>query len=163
MSSAYDSRADTLAHIQAVRDRIGTFVTEMLRRGSVHDASKFSPEEKPVLDRVLPSLQGVAYGSPAWQAAMDAAGPALAHHYRCNTHHPEHYSQGIAGMDLFDVAEMLCDWMAAAERNPTDGVKLDHNARLFGIDAQLASILANTLRRWPAPECDRSPTDRAGA
>jgi hypothetical protein len=56
----------------------------------------------------------------------------------------------VAGMDLFDVVEMLCDWMAAAKRNPADGVKLDHNVRVFGISPQLASILANTLERWPA-------------
>ncbi len=160
--SGYDSRADTLAHIQAVRDRIGTFVAEMLRRCAVHDASKFGAEEKPVLDRVLPALQGVAYGSPEWDAVMQAAGPALVHHYRRNTHHPEHYDQGIAGMDLFDVVEMVCDWMAAAERNPADGVRLDYNVRLFGIEPQLASILANTLERWPAAGRDES-TDRGGA
>jgi hypothetical protein len=39
-----------------------------------------------------------------------------------NSHHPEHYgNRGISGMDLFDVVEMMCDWMAAARRNPADG------------------------------------------
>ncbi|MGH7154066.1 MAG: DUF5662 family protein, partial [Acetobacteraceae bacterium] len=110
--SDYDSRADTLAHVHAVRDRIGTFVTEMLRRARVHDASKFSPEEKPVYDRVFPLLKGVSYASPEWDALVEQAGPALAHHYRQNSHHPEHHADGVAGMDLFDVVEMLCDWMA---------------------------------------------------
>ncbi len=147
--SAYDSRADTLAHIHAVRDRLEVFAAELLARGRVHDASKFSPDEKAELDRLLPSLAGVAYGSPEWDAVVAQAGPMLQHHYRCNSHHPEHYPDGIAGMDLFDLVEMLCDWMAAAERNPSDGVKLDHNARQFGISPQLAAILANTLARWP--------------
>jgi len=147
---AYDSRAETLAHIHAVRDNIGTFVTEMLRRASVHDASKLSAEEKPVFDTVFPMLRGIAYGSPEWQAAVDQAAPAVAHHYKCNSHHPEFYGeQGIAGMDLFDLVEMMCDWIAAAERNPADGVKLEYNVRVFGIAPQLASILANTLARWP--------------
>ena len=53
-------------------------------------------------------------------------------------------------MDLFDLVEMLCDWMAAAQRNPSDGVRLDLNVRAFGIEPQLASILSNTLARWPA-------------
>jgi hypothetical protein len=44
---------------------------------------------------------------------------------------------------------MLCDWIAAAKRNPADGVKLAYNVELFGIQDQLASILANTLARWP--------------
>ena len=37
----------------------------------------------------------------------------------------------------------------AGERKPDDGVKLAYNVRLFGIDPQLAAILANTLARWP--------------
>ncbi|HSU06748.1 MAG TPA: DUF5662 family protein [Acetobacteraceae bacterium] len=152
--SGYDSRADTLAHIHAVRDRLERFATELLARGRVHDASKFSPAEKPVLDEVLPLLVGVAYGSAEWQAVLDRAKPLLEHHYRHNSHHPEFYPEGIAGMDLFDVVEMLCDWMAAALRNPADGVKLDHNVRLFGIEPQLARILANTLARWPGRSAD---------
>lgn len=147
--SAYDSRADTLAHIHAVRDCIGMFVSEMLRRAQAHDASKLSVEEKPVFDEVFPLLQGIAYGSPAWNEAVERAAPALAHHYKRNSHHPEHYANGIGGMDLFDLVEMLCDWMAAAQRNPTDGVRLDLNVRAFGIEPQLASILSNTLARWP--------------
>ena len=71
-------------------------------------------------------------------------------HYSRNSHHPEFYGErGIAGMDLFDLVEMLCDWMAAAQRNPSDGVRLDYNVAAFGIGAQLAEILANTLARWP--------------
>jgi hypothetical protein len=120
-----------------------------LARGQAHDASKFSPEEKPVYDEVFPLLTGISYGSPEWDAVLGRARPALEHHYRHNSHHPEFYPDGIAGMDLFDLVEMLCDWMAAAERNPSDGVKLDHNVRLFGIEPQLAAILANTLARWP--------------
>ena len=122
MSGAYDSRADTLAHIHHVRDNIGVFVAEMLRRGRSHDASKLSDVEKPRLDEVLPMLEGVAYGSPAWDDVVNQAADALAHHYRHNTHHPEHYgNDGVAGMDLFDLVEMVCDWMAAARRNPADG------------------------------------------
>lgn len=52
-------------------------------------------------------------------------------------------------MDLFDLVEMVCDWMAAAEREPEDGVGLAYNVRLFGVEPQLAIIIANTLARWP--------------
>jgi hypothetical protein len=153
--AAYDSRAETLAHVHHVRDNIDVFVSAMLRRGSVHDASKLSDVEKPVFDEVLPLLKGITYGSPEWLAVVDRAAPALVHHYRHNSHHPEHYgNRGIAGMDLFDVVEMMCDWMAAARRNPEDGVKIDYNVRQFGIEPQLASILANTLARWPVRSTD---------
>jgi hypothetical protein len=149
-STPYDSRADTLAHIHHVRDNLDVFAAELLRRGRIHDASKFSDVEKPVLDRVMPLLSGVAYGSKDWDAIIEQARPMLDHHFRHNPHHPEHYGDtGISGMDLFDLVEMVCDWMAAAKRNPADGVKLDHNVRQFGIAPQVAAIIANTLARWP--------------
>ena len=149
---AYDSRADTLAHIHRVRDPIDVFVAALLARGRVHDASKLDGPEKAAFDHVIPLPAGVAYGSPGYEAVVERAGPALEHHYRRNAHHPEHYGPaGVAGMDLFDLVEMVCDWMAAAERKPDDGVKLvAYNVvGLFGIEPQLASVIANTLARWP--------------
>jgi hypothetical protein len=155
--NAYDSRPDTLAHIRRVRDHIGVFVAEMLARGQAHDASKLEEPEKAVLDRVLPLLNGVAYGSPEYEAVVERARPALEHHHRRNSHHPEHYgAAGVAGMDLFDLVEMVCDWMAAAERHPGDGVRIAYNVGLFGIEPQLARVIANTLARWPA----RGPDER---
>jgi hypothetical protein len=152
--SAYDSRADTLMHIQQVRDNIGLFVTEMLARARVHDASKLQEPEKSTFDRVLPSLAGVAYGSRDHEAIVERHRAVLDLHHQRNSHHPEHYgSDGVAGMDLFDIVEMVCDWMAAAERRPEDGVRLDYNVALFGIQPQLASVLANTLARWPGHGC----------
>jgi hypothetical protein len=162
MSVGYDSRADTLAHIHLVRDNIDVFVSEMLRRGRDHDASKFSNIEKPGLDEVLPQLEGVAYGSPAWEDIVNRAAEALAHHYCHNSHQPEHYgNQGVAGMDLFDLVEMVCDWMAAASRNSADGVKVGYNVQKFGIAPQLASIIENTLARWP--ERDTTCPDQPSA
>jgi hypothetical protein len=111
-----------------------------------------------MLDAELPLLDGVAYGSPAWEASVARAAPALEHHYLHNSHHPEHYGNaGILGMDLFDVVEMLCDWMASAKRNPGDGVKLTYNVEKFAIDPQLAAILANTLARWPEADASERP------
>jgi Family of unknown function (DUF5662) len=154
-AGAYDSGPDTLAHIRRVRQRIDVFVSEMLARGRAHDASKLEEPEKAVLDRVLPLLDGVAYGSPEYEAVVERARPALEHHWRRDSHHPEHYGPaGVAGMDLFDLVEMVCDWLAAAERNPGDGVKLAYNIGLFGIEPQLASVIANTLARWPAPRTE---------
>lgn len=146
----YDSRGDTLEHIGRVRDHIGAFVAGMLARGSAHDVSKLREPEKGAFDRLLPLLSGVSYGSAEYERVEASVAPALAHHYQTNSHHPEHYGDaGIAGMDLFDVVEMVCDWMAAAERNPADGVRLDINTARFRIDPQLAAIIANTLARWP--------------
>jgi Family of unknown function (DUF5662) len=152
MADTFDSGADILQHILEVRVHLDTFVTEMLRRGRVHDASKFDEAEKPAFDEAIPLLRGISYGSPEYAEVLGRLGPALDHHYHCNSHHPEHYGlQGIAGMDLFDLVEMVCDWIAAAARNREDGVKLAYNVELFSIQDQLAAIIANTLARWPEP------------
>jgi len=151
--SSYDSRADTLAHIHRVRDHIDVFVGELLTRGRVHDASKLDEPEKSTFDQINPLLTGVAYGSPEYEAVVERASPALEHHYRRNSHHPEHYRPaGVAGMDLFDLVEMVCDWIASAERESNDGVKLAYNVHLFAIEPQLASVIANTLARWPGSQ-----------
>jgi hypothetical protein len=150
MAETFDSRAEILQHIREVQAHLDTFVAEMVRRGQVHDASKFDEAEKPAFDQAIALLRGVPYGSPEYNDVLSRLAPAFDHHYRHNSHHPEHYGeQGIAGMDLFDLVEMFCDWIAAAKRNPADGVKLAYNVELFGIQDQLASILANTLARWP--------------
>jgi hypothetical protein len=145
----YDSRVDTLDHVQLVRNYVSMFIVEMLKRSERHDASKFTEAEKPTLDAVLPLLKKIAYGSPEYAALKERAKPALDHHYKHNSHHPEHYGEeGIAGMDLFDLVEMICDWLAWA-RKPGN-VKLDYNVDQFGIEPQLKAILINTLARWPA-------------
>jgi len=55
----------------------------------------------------------------------------------------------LAELHLFDVVEMMCDWIATASRNSATGPDLDYNAALFGIALQLGSILRNTCSRWP--------------
>ena len=146
----YDSRADILAHILAVRDRLDVFAAELSRRGSAHDASKSSGAEKPAFDLVTPLLPGVTYGSPEYLALEERVRPALEHHYQHNSHHPEYHGNcGIAGMDLFDVVEMVCDWIASVAGRSGGDLNLEFNIRRFGIEAHLGSILANTLNRWP--------------
>ena len=114
--SSYDSRADTLAHIHRVRDHIDVFVAELLTRGRVHDASKLDEPEKSTFDQVNPLLAGVAYGSPEYDAVVESARPALEHHYRRNSRHPEHYCPaGVAGMDF----SIWWRWCATGWRLPS--------------------------------------------
>ncbi|WP_431268481.1 DUF5662 family protein [Dankookia sp. P2] len=149
-AGGHDSRAETLAHIHRVRDHIGTFLSVMLARAAAHDASKLAEPEKSAFDQLLPRLRGIRYGSAEFRAAEAEMAEPIARHHAANSHHPEHYgNRGIAGMDLFDLVEMVCDWMAAAERHPEDGVRLDINVAQYAIAPQLAAIIANTLARWP--------------
>jgi len=145
----YDSKADTLEHIHVVRDNISHFNKVMLDRAAAHDKSKLSPQEKDGFDTWTPRLKEMVFGSEEYKASLAALKPSLDHHYANNSHHPEHYPNGIAGMDLFDLVEMYCDWKAAAIRGKGDGtINLKMCVDRFGISEQLASILQNTIDRW---------------
>jgi hypothetical protein len=73
-------------------------------------------------------------------------GDGLRHHYDHNRHHPEHFSDGVNGMTLVDLIEMLADWKAATERHADGnlGKSLVIQQSRFNLSAQLADILWNT-------------------
>jgi hypothetical protein len=144
----YDSLPDTKAHIHRVRDLITGVVDNLHDRQMNHDLSKLGPPEKAIFDAVTPRLKGLTYGSDEYKASLAEMGPALQHHYAHNSHHPEHYENGVDGMSLLDVIEMLCDWKAASERHADGDIwkSIDHNEKRFNLTPQVASILRNTAK-----------------
>lgn len=146
---AYDSRPETRKHIREVQNRMLRVMDMLAARARVHDASKLREPELSVFDEWTPRLRGLTYGSELYKAALAEMQPALDHHYANNSHHPEHYAAGIAGMCLLDLVEMFCDWAAATMRHADGdlGRSIEINAKRFGIDPQLVSILRNTAER----------------
>ena len=144
----YDSRPDTLAHIADVASNIHQVQGRLHQRSMEHDLSKLADPEKALFDEYTPKLRTLTYGSDEYEACRAAMGEALKHHYAHNSHHPEHYENGVAGMSLLDLIEMLCDWKAATKRHADGaiGKSLAINKELFGLSDQLASILENTVR-----------------
>lgn len=89
-----DSRPDTVAHINRVQDLLNLAAEKLQYRGRVHDASKLEEPEKSAFDRLKAlSLSGMAYGSDEYRACLRAEKPAIDHHYKANSHHPEFYPQ----------------------------------------------------------------------
>jgi hypothetical protein len=143
-----DSTRDTKEHIHKVQKRLDEVTRRLTIRAVHHDMSKLAEPEKSGYDRLSAKLQDIVYGSDEYRTALNEAQPVIDHHYAVNTHHPEHYPNGIAGMSLLDVIEMLCDWKAAGERTKGGNiaVSLAHNKERFGISDQLMAILENTVR-----------------
>jgi hypothetical protein len=144
----YDSTKDTQDHIGKVQARLQIVINELTIRAAHHDMSKLADPEKPGYDVLTAKLADLVYGSDEYKAALAEAKPIIDHHYQVNTHHPEHYANGIAGMSLLDIIEMVCDWKAASERTKQGSIQqsLAHNKTRFGIDDQLAAILENTVK-----------------
>lgn len=159
----YDSRPDTYAHIAKVRHYLTAVVANLLYRAQHHDESKLVEPELSAFDIATPKLAGLTYGTPEYKQSLADLGAALEHHYSANSHHPEHYENGIRGMSLLDLIEMLVDWKAASERMrkpmpaapgrpeapqyDSDFIRsIRLNQERFGYSDELAEILINTAR-----------------
>lgn len=165
-----DVMRETVNHVRRVGNLMLEAVANLQRRAMNHDQSKFSPEEFETFARETPGLKALTYGSPEYKAALARLGPALAHHYAANNHHPEHYGTttcdqcgspesdpcscggsrtqrgDIHKMDLLCLIEMLADWKAATERHADGSLprSIVGNAKRFGYDDAMARLLART-------------------
>jgi hypothetical protein len=145
----YDSTIDTTLHVNRVRFLLGQCAIKLLERGSKHDGSKLEEPEKAIFDAVGNRLAVITYEGEEYKQSLVDLKVALDHHYLHNAHHPEHYLNGIDGMSLFDLLEMLMDWKAASERHPggmniTDSIQV--SCQRFSVGAQLKQILLNTAK-----------------
>lgn len=152
----YDSRPETWEHIQRVRDFLKIAQQNIQGRSDEHDRSKLVEPELSAFNVATPKLAGLVYGSEEYKQSLRDLGPALAHHFRENDHHPEHFENGVRGMSLMALIEMLCDWRAASERvkqRTDDPAKVSsfesgllHNKERFDISDDLYEVLLNTAR-----------------
>lgn len=142
----YDSRPATWEHIDRVRQLLGEIVADFSLRADVHDRSKLEEPEKSMYDEFTPKLRDSTYGSDEYRSFLEAMGPALQHHYEKNPHHPEHHPDGIHGMNLLELLEMLADWKAATERHADGSLdrSISQNRERFGYGDEIEGLLRRT-------------------
>lgn len=145
--TTYDSRPETYEHIGVVRRLLTSVIEELLVRANEHDASKLADPELATFDEFTPKLRHSTYGSDEYKGFLQGMGDGLAHHYAENRHHPEHHDDGIQGMTLIDLIEMVCDWIAATQRHADGdiGRSLEVQQERFGYSDELKRILRNTV------------------
>jgi hypothetical protein len=140
----------TRKHMQRVSALLGEAACEIIRRAAAHDLSKLTPVELEPLQKMqdLIDSEGQApFGSEEYQRRTRMLAPMLANHYQKNSHHPEHYPDGVDDMDLFDLIEMFFDWKAASERGEESSMNISVAAVRFKLSPQLESIFRNTAFR----------------
>jgi len=149
----YDSKADTLLHIKRVSQLLTGASKILIDRASVHDDSKLESPEKELFDEFTPKLKKCTYGSDEYSGFLKELSVGLSHHYEKNSHHPEHYENGVNGMDFFDLIEMFFDWKAAGERHDDGCIfkSIEHNKKRFKLSDQLVDIFTNTARKMGYP------------
>lgn len=142
---AYDSKQDTVMHIVRVQELMADICERLALRVELHDASKLA---EPAFDAHAPQRSRCVYGSEKYNGHLAELQAALTHHYAHNSHHPEHYRDGVNGMSLLDLLEMFCDWKAASEkhRNGSLAHSIQINHERFQLSEQLLRVLENTRR-----------------
>lgn len=141
----YDCTADVALHIADVSVLLNWIIFRLKQRIEDHDRSKLQPPEKEIFDVWTPKLREYEFGSDEYKSALKEMGIGLEHHYAVNRHHPEHFPNGINGMSLIDVIEMVCDWVAASKAKGNK-VNLQYLAKRFSISDQLLDIIENTVQ-----------------
>lgn len=138
----------TREHIENVRNLLNMMVRELLWRGEIHDQSKLGDLERQTFVEFTPKLRDSTYGSEEYKGFLSEMKPALDNHYASNRHHPEHFENGIADMNLIDVLEMLLDWKAATLRHANGDLEksIKINTERFGMGPDTVAFLTNTAR-----------------
>ena len=138
----------TANYIREVGKLLDLVISRLLRRKIEHDASKLKSPEREMFEIHSPKLRGLTYGIDEYKKYLADMKPALDHHYACNSHHPEHYPDGIRGMSLLDLIEMVCDWKAATMRHADGNIlhSVEINQERFGYSDESKSFILNTIR-----------------
>lgn len=137
----------TRKHIKDVNDFLLVIANCLINRAKAHDQSKLGEEEHEKFSLAAARFKepGNEYGSKGYEETKEWLGPALKHHYANNSHHPEFYSDGVMGMNLLDIIEMLVDWTAASKARSKDGVlDLHLNKKIHNIPDDVFTIIKNT-------------------
>ncbi len=148
--SVSKNTVNILQHKRLVASYMERVVSDLTKRAIEHDDTKFGPEEFDAYEEALPKFEVVEYGSEEYKQVCRDIKPAIQHHVTSSRHHPEYFGDaGINGMNLIDLLEMTCDWVAASQRgggNKDDLIKgLEINKKRFGISDQLFEIIKNTV------------------
>lgn len=144
----YDSTQDTDKHREKVIEFIDKIIKELQYRGKWHDDSKFFDPEKKIFDEYTPKLRDSKYGSELYKLFLSQMKEALDHHYWANRHHPEHFKNGMNEMNLVDIVEMFCDWLAATKRHDDGDIyrSIELNQERFKYPNMFKNIFINTAR-----------------
>ena len=125
------------------------FHEELDDRKINHDKSKLEEPEKQDFDIWTPRIHEATLGTPMYEYFLKELHKALDHHYRYNRHHPEHFGNGINGMTIMDLTEMLCDWCATSDRHEGSNIydSIDILQKRFKYSTPMKKVLSNTVEK----------------
>ena len=129
----YETMCDTYKHKQLVNKFMNQVIQRLGERAINHDNSKLEDFEADIFAQHNSKLADCTYGSEEDKKTLEELKDALDHHYAKNRHHPQHWPNGIKDMDLVDLIEMICDWLAASKKHDNGNIyeSLEKNQKRF--------------------------------
>ena len=117
-------------------------------RGWKHDKSKLGWYEAKHYAKVIFDLRGSTYGTEEYKKMLEDIQPAVKHHYKKNSHHPEHYKNGMQDMSELDKLELIADWCAATKRHANGDVfrSIEINQSRFGYNDETKEWLISIAK-----------------
>lgn len=136
-----------IEHKLKVAENLLIISNKLMERAFKHDNSKFSKVEYDGFLENTKILNSLEYGSEEYKNQLKELKPILDHHYSNNSHHPEHFENGINDMSILDLIEMVCDWKASVERHDTGDIdkSMEINKERFNIDDQTFKYIKSVL------------------
>lgn len=137
-------------HKFVVMKYLGEIIRDLVSRAEVHDMSKFDEDEFPLYLEAQKDFKDKPYGTPEHDQMREKYQNVLQRHYNKNRHHPEHHPNGVEGMTLVDLLELLVDWKAASLKD--NGGDINNSIKVcaekYNLTPQLVKILENTARNY---------------
>lgn len=139
---------ETKEHKDLVKINCDLIADAIKERGIHHDDSKLQDPELSFRVKFEFPYPGAPFGSKEYDENIKALEPGLKTHYKENLHHPEHFENGIRGMTLIDIVEMLCDWVAASNRKSGSPMEesVEFLADKYSFSEDLKDIFLNTIQ-----------------
>jgi hypothetical protein len=138
-----DFRDRIISHKLSVKAGIQRVILDLQNRGEHHDDDKLYENSLTELHLAMEKYSSTKFCSSKYLEIEEE--PVIKLHYINNDHHPNHFKDGIMGMNLISMIEMLIDWKSASSAyGDTFEESLEKNKERFKIGDDLFRVLKNT-------------------
>lgn len=141
-----DSLIKTRRHRNIVSNLMNLLIMELHKKAETHDQSKLESPEAEIFAFYPDYIEESNYMSEEYQSLIKHYNEAITHHFQNNSHHPEHFKNGVKDMNIIEIIEMLCNWKANLKDCESLDTKIKKYKKLYGLSNDLTNILLNTSK-----------------